>query len=168
MTGPVVIERLARSHDRQSFDCGVRSLNEFLQKHARQNAEEDVSRTYVAISIASSPVLGFYTICSGSVEREHMPDATAKRLPRYPVPVINLARLAVDVSQQGLGLGRNLVVDALRRVQRIAEEVGIRAVTVDAIDDRARHFYEKFGFEPLLDDRLHLFLQMSAIRKLNL
>jgi len=85
-----------------------------------------------------------------------------------PVPAVNLARLAVDVSQQGHGLGGDLVVDALRRIQRFADEVGIRAVTVDALDDRASQFYLKFGFEPLLDNRLHLFLPMSTIRKLSL
>src|SRR5208283_3641608 len=123
MTRDRVIELLARRHDRQSFDCRVASLNDFLKKHARQNAEEDVSRTYVALFPPSLQVLGFYTICGGSVEREDMPVAAAKRLPHYPIPVVNLARLAVDVSQQGQGLGGDLIVDALRRIQRFADEV---------------------------------------------
>ncbi len=168
MTPDKVIELLARRHDRQPFDCGVVNLNDFLKKRARQNAEEDVSRTYVAICPPSMRVLGFYTICGGSVERDDMPVAAAKRLPHYPIPVVNLARLAVEVSQQGQGLGADLLIDSLRRIQRLADEVGIRAVTVDALDDRASQFYLKFGFEPLLDNRLHLFMPMSTIRKLNL
>ena len=84
MTRDRAIELLTRRHDRQSFDCGVADLNDFLKKHARQNAEEDVSRTFVAICPPSLQVLGFYSICGGSVEREDMPVAAAKRLPHYP------------------------------------------------------------------------------------
>ncbi len=81
---------------------------------------------------------------------------------------MNLARLAIDLSQQGQGLGTDLLIDALRRIQRIADEVGFRAVTVDALDDRARQFYLRFGFESLLDSDLHLLMPMSVIRKLSL
>ena len=87
-------------HERQSFGCGVANLNDFLEVHARQNAEEDISRTYVAICPPSLQLLGFYSICGGSVEREDMPVAAAKRLPRYPIPVVNLAPLAVRASRR--------------------------------------------------------------------
>lgn len=168
MTGGWQIELLARRHDRRSFDCGMASLNEFLSLRARQNAEEDISRTYVAIRPASVRVCGFYTICSGSVERQSMPAEAAKRLPKYPVPAVRLARLAVDILHQGQGLGGDLVLDVLQRVQRLADEVGIRAVIVDALDERARRFYLRFGFQSLLDDDLHLFLPMATIRQLTI
>ena len=90
MTPDRVIELLTRDHDRQPFDCGVTSLNDFLKKHARQNAEEDVSRTYVAIRPPSLQVIGYYTLCGGSVQRDDMPLEIARRLPRYPVPVSKL------------------------------------------------------------------------------
>ena len=168
MTDDWLIELLARRHDRRQFDCGVASLNDFLRLHARQNADEDVSRTYVATLAPSLQVLGFYTICGGSVERKSMPPLAARRLPNYPVPTANLARLAVDKSCHGRGLGSYLLLDALRRIARLADEIGIRAVTVDAIDVRARAFYAKFGFARLLDDELHLLLPVAMIRKLGI
>jgi GNAT superfamily N-acetyltransferase len=113
-------------------------------------------------------VLGYYAISTHGVRREDLPDEQAKGLPRMDVPVVLLGRLAVDKSAQGCGLGSLLLLDALRRVELLAEEVGIRAVEVDAIDDTARNFYLKFGFMPLLDDLGHLFLPMPAIRKLGL
>ena len=92
----------------------------------------------------------------------------AKGLPRLDVPVVLLGRLAVHHGMQGHGLGTFLLIDALRRVQPIAEHIGVRAIEVDAIDDSARSFYMKFGFNPLLDDPRHLYLSMQVIRKLNL
>lgn len=166
MNGGWKIELLARDHERQPFDCGQASLNDFLKKHARQNAEKDVSRTYVLTLPPSPRVFGCYTICSGALRWEDLPTEAAKGLPKYPVPVVILARLAVDISQQGKRLGGDLLIDALRRIQRLAGEVGICAVVVDAIDERALNFYLKFGFQPLLDDELHLFMLLKTIRAL--
>jgi GNAT superfamily N-acetyltransferase len=97
-----------------------------------------------------------------------LPRGEAKGLPRIDVPVVLLGRLAVDRSMHGQGLGTFLLLDALRRCQRLADEVGVRAVEVDALDATARAFYLKYGFIPLEDDPNHLFLPMSTIRKLNL
>jgi GNAT superfamily N-acetyltransferase len=167
MTGGWKIEPLSRQHDRQSFDCGEAELNDFLRKQARQNAEKDFSRTYVLVRPPSLRITGFYTVCSGSVRLEDVPAAAAKGLPRYPVPVMVLARLAVDVARQGQGLGGDLLIDALRRATRLSDEVGVAAVTVDAMNQRARDFYMKFGFQPLLDDDLHLFVFLKTIRALS-
>jgi GNAT superfamily N-acetyltransferase len=112
--------------------------------------------------------LGYYAISTHGVGREDLPDDQAKGLPQIDVPVVLLGRLAVDRGAQGCGLGSLLMIDALRRIEGLAEQVGIRAVEVDAIDDAARNFYLKFGFVPLLDDPHHLFLPMSALRKLGL
>jgi GNAT superfamily N-acetyltransferase len=97
-----------------------------------------------------------------------LPAVEAKGLPRLDVPVVLIGRLAVDQSVQGQGLGALLLVDALRRSAQISEQVGIRAVEVDALDDAAKNFYLKFGFRPLLDDPRHLFMPMHEIRKLKL
>jgi predicted GNAT family N-acyltransferase len=97
-----------------------------------------------------------------------LPSTEAKGLPRLDIPVVLIGRLAVDQSVQGQGLGALLLVDALRRSMQISDQVGIRAVEVDALDDTARNFYSKFGFRPLLDDPRHLFLPMQEIRKLKL
>src|SRR5271168_4307035 len=101
-------------------------------------------------------VVGYYAISTHGVRREDLPDDQAKGLPRIDVPVVLLGRLAVDRSAQGCGLGSLLLMDALRRIELLSDEVGIRAVEVDAIDDAARNFYLKFGFMPLIDDPNHL------------
>jgi GNAT superfamily N-acetyltransferase len=122
----------------------------------------------VVLRRGESNVLGYYAISAHGVRREDLPEGQAKGLPRSDVPVILLGRLAVDQSVQRCGLGSLLLIDALRRVEVLSDQVGIRAVEVDAIDDAARNFYLKFGFRPLVDDPLHLYLPMSVIRQLGL
>jgi GNAT superfamily N-acetyltransferase len=163
-----IIARLGREHDRTGFDCGQPALDDWLKQRAGQFDQRDLARTYVAVRGQQSAVLGYYAISSHRVRREDLPDGQAKGLPRIDVPVILLGRLAVDRRVQGQGLGALLLIDVLRRAERLAEQLGVRAVEVDAIDDAARKFYEKFGFVPLLDNPQHLFLPMSIIRKLAL
>jgi ribosomal protein S18 acetylase RimI-like enzyme len=160
------IELLAKQHGREGFDCGQETLNLFLRTYASQNARRDISRTYVATPEGSDDVAGFYTLSSGSVAFALLPEELANRLPRYPVPAAHLARLAVDRRSQGKGLGGILLVDALKRVRDLADQIGIHAVTVHALNDSAKGFYQAHGFLPLLDDPHHLFLPMATIRKL--
>lgn len=157
------IEPLSPTHDRAAFDCGEPSLNDFLKRFARQNDDKGLGRTYVAVLPDGSKIYGYYTVASGAVRFDTMPE----KLPRYPIPVIHLGRLAVDVSTKGQGLGRILLIDALKRAASIAKQLGIYAVEVYALNDAARAFYLKYGFTPLLDDELHLYLTMKAIRKLS-
>lgn len=160
------IEPLNKHHQRGTFDCGEESLNTFLLAHAGQNARRDISRTYVALPAESDVVAGYYTLSSGSVSFENLPDEVARRLPKYPVPTAHLGRLAVDLTFQGQGLGGILLIDALKRVRDTANTIGIHAITVDALNASARRFYEAHGFRSLRDDQLHLFLPMATIRKL--
>jgi GNAT superfamily N-acetyltransferase len=160
------IEPLGKHHRREKFDCGEESLNTFLRAHAGQNARKDISRTYVAVAEATGAVAGYYTLSSGSVAFENLPDEAAGRLPRYPVPVAHLGRLAVDLQYRGQGLGGILLVDALKRVLSSANQIGIYAVTVEALNATAKQFYEAHGFLKLRDDEKHLFLPMATIRKL--
>ncbi len=162
------IQRLNATHDRSDFDCGVPVLNDWLQKLATQHDRRDLARIYVLVRTGESKVLGYYALLNHHVRYEALPPEQAKGLPRIDVPVILLGRLAIDRSVQGDGLGRDLLIDALRRVQFVAEQVGIRAVEVDAIDDSARQFYLKFGFTQLLDDARHLLLPMKVVRNLKL
>jgi GNAT superfamily N-acetyltransferase len=162
------IERLGRGHDRSSFDCGHAALNEWLKLRAGQFDRRDLARTFVAVRPGEQVVLGYYALTNHHVIYDALPAAEAKGLPRIDVPVVLLGRLAVDLSVQGRGLGSLLLVDALRRILKVADAVGVRAVEVDAIDDDARRFYERFGFRPLLDDARHLFLPLQAIRRLKL
>lgn len=163
-----IIERMSRVHDRSTFDCGNPLLNEWLRQRAGQYERKDLARTYVAVRPGETSVMGYYAISNHRVQFESLPDDQAKGLPRIDVPVVLLGRLAVNRSAQGCGLGAFLLIDALRRVQYIAEQIGIRAIEVDAVDDAARRFYVKFGFTSLRDDPNHLFLPMPVVRRLGL
>ncbi len=162
------IRRLEKSHDRASFDCGQPMLNAWLRDRAGQFDRRDLSRTFVATRPGELPVLGYYAISTHRVMYEALPPAESKGLPRLDVPVVLIGRLAVDQSAQGQGLGALLLIDALRRSAQVSEQIGIRAVEVDAVDESARTFYLKYGFRPLLDDPRHLFLPMQVIRRLKL
>jgi GNAT superfamily N-acetyltransferase len=162
------IRRLDRSHDRSSFDCGKPVLNDWLKNRAGQFDRRDLSRTFVATRLGESVVCGYYAISTHRLLYDVLPPAESRGLPSLDVPVLLLGRLAVDRIVQGQGLGSLLLVDALRRAMQISEQVGIRAVEVDALDETAKAFYLKFGFRPLLDDTWHLLMPMHEIRKLKL
>ncbi|TWU05024.1 GNAT family N-acetyltransferase [Stieleria varia] len=162
------IVRLDKSHDRTGFACGNDNLGEWIKSRASQFDRRDLSRTYVATRPGEFAVCGYYAISTHRVVYGDMPASESRGLPRMDVPVVLLGRLAVDQSSQGQGLGGFLLIDALRRALHISEQVGIRAVEVDAIDDSAQSFYLKFGFRSLLDDPRHLMMPMHEIRKLKL
>lgn len=164
---PYAIERLTRRHERDDFDCGEPALNQYLQRYARQNQERGVGRTYVIVPEGERRVVGYYTLSAGSVEFEDVPDDLRRRLPRYPIPVAHLGRLAVCRSVRGQGLGAALLWDALLRTIRVAGEVGIVAMEVWAKTDRTRSFYERYGFEALSDDPLHMYLSLETARQVN-
>jgi GNAT superfamily N-acetyltransferase len=162
------IRRLERKHDRSEFDCGQPILNEWLRTKAGQFDRRDLSRTFVATQPGLVVVFGYYSLSTHRVVHDTLPGDESKGLPRLDIPVVLLGRLAVDQKVQGQGLGAVLLIDTLRRSAHISEEIGIRAVEVDAINESARRFYLKFGFRPLLDDPNHLFMPMHEIRKLGL
>jgi GNAT superfamily N-acetyltransferase len=161
-----VIQSLDDGHDRDRFACGEHALDEYLRRYARQNQDRGVSRTFVAVPEGERSVAGFYSLAAGSVAFESVPDTLRRRLPRYPVPVAHLARLATCRSVRGQGLGEALLFDALRRTLRVTQEIGIAAVDVWAKTERARAYYERYGFRSLQDDELHLFLPLDTVRGL--
>jgi GNAT superfamily N-acetyltransferase len=160
-----IIERLGDGHDRGPFDCGQPTLDDFLRTKAGQYERKNVGRTFVAVRSATTRVVGYYTLALGSVEFVHLPPAVAKKLPKHPVPVVLLGRLAVDRTEQGKRLGEALLFDALDRCLGIAEQAGAFAVEVLAIDDSAVAFYQRYGFRPLLDQPRHLFLPLATVRQ---
>ena len=164
-TSPFRIERLGSEHDRSAFASGAEPLDTYLRQFSLQNDRKGVGRTFVVVRAGMAAVVGFYTLSAGSVRAEVLPPAAAKKLPRYPVPVAHLARLAVDRSTQGQGLGAALLVDAFRRVLLASDVMAVHAVEVVAKDDGARRFYERYGFISLQDDPLHLYLPLATIRK---
>lgn len=158
---------LDKSFDRNSFDCGSLELNKFLKTKARQNQSVGFNKTFVAISSGdkSKVVLGCYSLSMGEVELTSLPEALIKKLPRHPVPVARMGRLAVDVSTKGKGLRKLLMVDAMKRVQTASELIGVFALLVDAKDDSAKNFYLKYGFTPLIDEPMTLFLPLTNFPK---
>lgn len=158
-----VIERLSREHDLSEFDCANAALNEWLRKYAWANQQSDSVKTYVALD--GNRVAGYYALTAGSVHKHESPQRVAKGLANHPIGVVLLARRAVDRSQQGKGLGKALLFDALSRVEEAAGIVGVRAVLVHAIDDAARRFYLHFEFEPSPVDPFQLLLLLKDLRR---
>ncbi len=149
------------------FDCGIPEMNLYLREHAGQNAKKDIARTFVAVRPHESERIGgYYTLTLRSLDFDALPKE--KHLPRYPIPVIHLGRLAVDVAFQGQRLGKRLLLDALTQSQKIADLAGCYAVEVTALNENAAKFYSKYGFHPLADDPLRLYLTLKAVRKLGL
>ena len=157
------IEPLEKAHERGEFTCGKGPLDTFLRTLVSQYEKRRLGRTYVAVRPGEKRVLGYYTLASGAVSFKNLPAEATRKLPRHPVPVILLARLAVDQSVQGQELGGFLIADALRRCLALAGQLGVHAVEVDAIDEEARAFYQRYGFISLQDDPLHLFLPMGTV-----
>jgi GNAT superfamily N-acetyltransferase len=158
------IERLERGHVREAFSCGKPPLDEFIRRLVSQYEKRNLGRTFVAVRPDDKQVLGYYTIASSSIPFQNLPEPAARKLPRHPVPVILLARLAVDQSVQGQRWGEGLLIDALQRGVGLSDTLGIHAVEVDAIDPQAKAFYEKYGFAPLLDNEFHLFLPIATVQ----
>jgi predicted GNAT family N-acyltransferase len=160
------IERLTRRHDRSRFSCGDPALDSYLKKYARQNERLNVSRHYVAVEPDSTLVLGYYTLSAGSVAWNILPEASSKKLPKYPVPVAHLGRLAVDQSVRGRGQGEVLLLNAFARDMPVSDQIGIQAVELVAATERAKQFYARYGFLPLADNERHLYVSLATLRKL--
>jgi predicted GNAT family N-acyltransferase len=159
------IEPLDRSHELAKFSCGRPPLDDFPHLFVTQYEKRKLGRTFVAVREDCRSVVGYYTLASGSIAFEHLPAKQAKKLPKHPVPVALLGRLAVDLTTRGQGLGEALLMDALKRCLTLSQQIGIHAVEVLAIDDAAARFYVKYGFVPLADNEMHLFLPMRTVEQ---
>jgi GNAT superfamily N-acetyltransferase len=156
-------ELLTKAHDCSRFDCGKSPLNDFLQKHALQNQIGGGARTYVLTRGAA--VIGYYSLAPASVAIEEAPARVLKGQARHPVPVILMARFALDQAEHGKGMGKALLRNAFSRALAGAETVGGRAFMVQAKDAEAMAFYAKFGMEPSPTDPMMLFLLFKDIRQ---
>ena len=158
-----VISGLGRHHDRNDFDCGEPDLNTFLMQFARQQSERDFNRTYVATALGESRIRGYYAISSSSIHFANLP--AHMRLPRYPVPVARIGRLAVDLRAQGTGVGAALLQHAMGLALTLSQQIGLFAVVVDAKHDAAAAFYGRYGFARMEDQPLSLYLTLAVIRQ---
>lgn len=161
----LIIELLTRSHDRRGFDCGNTDLNRYLLQTARQHIDKGISRTFVLVDDEDpSQILGFYTLAFCEIFINKLPVKWAKKLPERP-PATKLARLAVVKHMQQKGLGTHMMIDAMDKVLKVSEHIGIIGFFVDAKNDEAASFYSQFGFIPLPDSPLELFLPIETLRQ---
>ena len=157
-------EPISRAYDREAFDCGDRNLNRFLRHHARNSHERGGAKTFLAVSdVEGKKILGFYSVSPASVAFDRTPNLVKHRLARHEVPVFRLARLAVDRSVQGCGLGGQLLLAAGRRCLLVASQVGGVALLIDAKNEQIAKWYAGYGAVPLLDQPLSLLLPLKSI-----
>jgi GNAT superfamily N-acetyltransferase len=167
------VEPLARHHDKTGFTCGVAALDDYLQRQAGQDQQRKVAACYVAVDPSvpagtPAPVRGYYTLSNYGMRLVELPADVTRRLPGYPlVPAALLGRLAVAREFQGAGLGEHLLMDALERTQRLANEIAIHAIVVDAIDPAAADYYERYEFRRLPSEPLRLFLLLTTVARLS-
>lgn len=160
------IERLSKRHDRKGFDCGNEALTLFLRNMARQHAERDISRTFVLIDDETPHrMLGYFTLTVCEVIPSQIPDQRLRNYPN-PLPATRMARLAIASDNQRTGLGKLLVVDAMRRTLAIREHAGIIGMFIDAKNAEAADYYKRnFGVVPLQEDPSSLFLPIQTISR---
>ena len=157
-------QALANEHRINGFECGVESLDIWLVKHARAAAGAGSARTYVVVDAEQDRVVGYHALSLASIDHADATDRGRKGMPRHPIPAMLLARLAVDKTVQGKGIGAFLLRDAMGRALSVAEQAGMRLLLVHALNDEARAFYEHFGFEPSPSDAMNLQLLVKDIR----
>lgn len=163
-SGYASVRKLAATDLVDGFDCGQAALNQFLQRYALVSQKANSAQTYVCCQ--GDVVVGFYSLAVGSVDPEAAPSRVMKGLARHPVPIMILARLAVDKEHLSKGLGQALLKDALLRTAQAADIAGIRCLLVHAKDDAARCWYESWEFEPSPTDPYHLFLMLKDLKSL--
>lgn len=153
-------EKISDKHETAGFDCGQPSLNDFLKSRAVKNAENKATVTFVVCHEGSDEVAGFFSLATGAVMREGAPKGMQRNMPR-DIPVVVLGRLAVDQSCQGIGLGADMLSEAIDRALAAAEHVAVRALLVHALDENAAAFYKRHGFVETPFDPLVLMLSLK-------
>ena len=159
----ISIQPLGKHHDRAAFSCGVEELDTYLKRRAGQDVRRRVARVFICVEEGESRILGFYTLSALSVDVGSLPEDAARKLPKHPVPVALIGRLAVAQDAQAQGIGQILLADAVKRTVSVSQEIAVYALVVDANDARARTFYEGFGFLPLPDQQRRLFLPLASV-----
>ena len=157
------VEKFRPGHQIEGFDCGREELNRYLLRYAWPNQQAGAAQTYVGL--VGDAVVGYHTLAVGHVSREEAPERLIKGLARHFVPIMLLARLAVDHRWHGQGIGKALLKDAVLRTLQAADIAGIRALAAHAKDEAARNFYLRFDFVPSPTDPMHLFILLKDARR---
>lgn len=165
MSETLEVQPLAAYHDRAGFSCGVYSLDAYIRTQAGQDMRRDLAVCYVLSEPGDARIIGYYTLSATSISATSLPPELAKRYGRYHVlPATLLGRLAVDSRYKGQGMGETLLLNALRRTLRTG--VASMAMVVDALDETAAGFYERYGFRRFADDPMRLYLTMNKVREI--
>lgn len=160
----VSIELLEKRRDRSSFECGNEELDRYLKTLARQHHELGFAKTYVAVEAGQSGVLGYITVSMGTVVLQNMDEAVAVRLPKHPMPVLRVARLATGKGYAGRGIGSMLLSHAASLALAAADSIGVYALELVASDEEAHAYYLRRGFLPLKGDGMRLYTPLATIR----
>ncbi len=160
LSAPTALEA---HHYLEGFDCGKQALTDWLLRHARHAQGSGSARTFVVCD--GQRMAGYFSLTVGQVDTSEVPERVRRGMGQYPIPVVLLARLAVDTDYQGKGVGAGMLQDAIRRTLLISEQAGIRALLTHPIDTQADAFYRKFGFEPTPEQENQLILLLKDARK---
>ncbi|MBD2624947.1 GNAT family N-acetyltransferase [Trichormus variabilis] len=161
-----IIELLNKSHNRESFNCGNEILNQFLKRTARQHIQKGISRTFVLVETEQpQTIIGFFTLSICEVKTEKLPPQLSKK---YPTKVagVKLARLAVSQDWQRQGIGEILMIEAMKRALVISDNAGVIGLFVNAKDEKAQAYYQRYGFVSLVDIPLEMFLPLETVKQL--
>jgi len=157
----------SKKHQRENFNCGVESLNRYIKKIASQDLKRKAATVFVLIESSTKNVIGYYTLSSFSLELTEIEPMKAKKLPRYPLlPATMLGRLAVDKGYKGKGLGQLMLIDAMKKSYKASEQIASVALLVEAINEQAVEFYQKYGFISFQSSSDRLYLSMKTIEKI--
>jgi GNAT superfamily N-acetyltransferase len=160
------VKPLGSHHRVDRFECGREQLDRWLRAYAGQGQRRDTARTFVVCRPEETDVVGYYTLVASQVEQSEATSAVQRGTSQhFPIPVCLIARLAVARSEQGIGLGRSLLLDALQRAEHASRSVAMRAVLVHALDEEAAAFYARFGFKPVSAEPLTLMVPLEAVRR---
>jgi len=162
----LIVEPLGRHHDRAGFSCGVQELDGYFARQAGQDTRRRIATVFVIVDEDKpSKALGFYTLSAITISARELPEKMARKLPRHPLSAALIGRLAIDLAEQGAGLGASLIMDAVSRALAVSAEVAIFAIVVDAKDEDAKRFYQHFGIRSLAGGRHRLFWPLTPIAK---
>lgn len=162
-----MVELLGKHHNRKNFDCGKEALNDYLKYQVSQDVARKLSVCFVLPDLTNNCIQGYYTLSNNSISKRFLPEKIRKKLPKsyLSIPTTLLGRLAIAKEYQRKGIGKILLIDALKRSYEIAAEIGSFAVVVDPIDEEAEAFYEKYDFIKLPDSG-KMFIAIATLKQL--
>lgn len=147
----------------KKFDCEVEALNEFLSRYALKNDELGIGKTFVALN-ENNRIAGYFTLATAQVAYQEIPDDFKEKLPKYPIPALRIARLAVNKDLKGKGIGKWLLAQAFIKAIHVADVTGLYFIIVDA-KETSKSFYEHYGFHKFFDEDLSYFILVDTVRK---